>query len=286
MHNWDDIRFFLAVARTGSVSAAAARLGVNQSTTSRRIVAFEAKLNVRLFERLSTGHALTSEGEELLLHAQRIEEEALAIERKLKGKNIELSGPIRCTTSLVFYRYLLAPAIKAFNDSHPQIEIQLDLSNDLYDLSQRKADVAFRVSHNGPPENLVGRQLGTMALGVYAHESYLSMRSGDQPLAWIGEDDAQPRPAWLSPEWSNLKLVMRCNDVLGTVEAVKSGMGVGRLPRVIGEHELGVVRLSEGELPVPVPVWMLTHPELRSVSRIRAFREFVWRYFNEKQLIF
>jgi len=278
MNNWDDIRFFLAIARAGSVSAAALRLGVNQSTVSRRINAYEDAIKVRLFERLSTGFELTREGEELLTHAQRIEEESFAIERRIMGKNIALSGPIRVTAPLVLVKYLLMPMLKSFSASHPDIELQLDISDNIYNLSQREADVAIRITHEPPSENLAGRELAELRLSVYGSKTYLQSYQQSQhqpPLNWIGEDNNRPRADWLPEGINNLALVMRTNDVLATTEAIKAGVGIGRLPRLIGDNETDLVNVENTPPLQSVKMWILTHSDIRRVSRIKAFISFI-----------
>jgi len=278
MQDWDNIRFFLAVARTGSISAAAEKLGVNQSTVSRRINSFEEEMNVRLFERLSTGYQLTDEGEELQQRAVRIEEEALAIERNIMGKNIELEGPVRLTTSLVMVNYLLMPMLKAFNKQYPGIELQLDLSDNIYNLSQREADVALRVTLDPAPENLIGRELGQIELAVYGEKGYLRKYVGavkKRPLKWIGEDNRDPRPRWLHNHIDPLELVMRTNDVLATVTAVKHGFGVGRLPTFVGDAIPELIRFEDSPALSKKPLWLLTHADMRRVSRMRVFSAFL-----------
>lgn len=278
MHNWDDLRYFLAVARTGSVSGAAEKLAVNQSTVSRRINAFEAEMNVRLFERLTTGYQLTAEGQELLQRGLRIEEEATAIEHGVMGKNIELKGPVRVTVSLTVASYLLMPILKEFNAQHPGIELRLDLSDNLYNLTQREADVALRVITGPVPENLVGRELGKIGLAVYGEKRYLGkyLRSAKPlPLRWIGEDNTDPRPAWLHKHTDPLELVMRSNDVLATAAAIRQGLGVGRLPIFVGDALPELVRFEDAPTLPKRPFWFLTHPDLRRVNRVRVFSAFL-----------
>lgn len=278
MQNWDDLRFFLAVADGGSISAAADRLGVNQSTVSRRIHAFERELEVRLFERLSTGYLLTREGEELARYARRIEEEASAIDRRIVGSNVELAGPIRITTSLMLYRYLLPPILKAFNAAHPGIELRLDLSNSLYNISQREGDVAIRISNDRLPENLIARDLGRIGMAAYAERNYLRAwldADPQPPLRWVGEDNTEPRPNWLPESIKALQLTLRCNEVIATVEALKAGMGVGRLPVFVGESEAALCRFQTGLKLPRYPVWLLMHSDMRRVHRIRVFNDFV-----------
>lgn len=278
MHNWDDIRYFLAVARTGSVSAAAEKLSVNQSTVSRRINAFESEINVRLFERLTTGYQLTDEGEELLLRARRIEEEAFAIEHDIMGKNANLKGPLRVTTSLTIANYLIMPLLKEFNAQYPDIELQLDISDGLYNLTQREADIALRVTTDPVPENLVGRELGKIEMAVYGENNYLSEyldSSISTTLRWIGEDNNEPRPGWLHKHTEPLQLVMRSNNVLATVSAIKTGLGIGRLPTFVGDAIPQLKRFEDTPTLQKRTLWLLSHPDMRKVSRVRAFGAFL-----------
>jgi len=278
MQDWDNLRFFLALAQTGSISAAAEKLNVNQTTVSRRINSFEQALEVRLFERLNTGFELTVEGEELMQRAQRIEHETFAIDRLLMGKNLELCGSIRVTTTLLVAKYFMVPIVKRFNQQYPDIEIDFDLSNNNYDLAAREADVAIRVTREAVPESLIGRELGVIEFAVYGEKSYIeSIRhnTAAQCLRWIGEDNSQPRPSWLPASLTNLQLVMRTNDVMASLELLRQGLGVGRLPCVVGDAEENLRRLPlQHSLPA-APVWLLTHADLRRVNRIRVFTAFV-----------
>jgi len=285
MQDWDDLRFFLAVAKNGSVTAASELLKVNQSTVSRRINAFEQSLNVRLFERLSTGYALTPEGEELQRRALRIEEETQAIDRHMMGKNIELSGPIRVTASLTLTHYMLMPLFKRFQNMHPGIELHLDLSSNIYNLTAREADIAIRVTRDAIPENLIGRELGQIEYGVYGEKKYLenySKAKGKKPLRWIGEDNNDLRPTWLPDNIESLQLVMRTNDVLATVDGIKLGIGVGRLPDFMADTDKKLKRLDTSNRIPKIPVWLLTHVDMRRVNRMSVFTSFIVEKMRKK----
>ena len=285
MHDWNGIRFFLAVVRAGSVTAAAVKLGVNQSTVSRRINGFEQELKVRLFERLSTGYELTPEGEELLHRAQRIEEEMHSIDRHVMGKNVELSGPIRVTCSVAIARYFLIPLLKRFHKMHPGIVIHLDLSSSLHNLTAREADLAIRVTRGAIPETLIGRELGQIEYSVYGESKYVEWYrkcNGKEPLHWIGEDNTQDQPNWLPPDINPLQLVMRTNDVFVTLDALKQGLGVGRLPCFMGEGEKELQQLELKHAIPAMPVWMLTHVDMRRVNRVSVFTAFIVEEFRSQ----
>jgi len=277
MQDWDELRVFLTVAQCGSVTAASMRLGVNQSTVSRRINNFEQKMNVRLFERLSTGYELTPEGEELKHRVLKIDDEVQAIDRHIMGKNIELNGPIRITTSLAIERYLLMPIFKKFNKLHPGIELHLDMSDNIYNLTQREADIAIRVTRDSIPENLIGRELGLLKFGVYGERKYLESykKSKNKPLRWIGEDNNELRPKWIPEKFDQLRLVIRTNEVLSTLDAIQQGLGVGRLPSFIGDAENKLSQLNTKHELSMVPVWLLTHVDMRRVNRMSVFTSFL-----------
>ena len=285
MQDWNELKFFLTVAQTGSVTAASVKLGVNQSTVSRRINNFEQKMNVRLFERLSTGYELTPEGEELRHRVLQIEDEIQAIDRHIMGKNIELRGPIRVTASLAIVRYILMPIFKKFNKLHPGIELHLDMSNNIYNLTQREADIAIRVTRDALPENLIGRELGLLEFAVYGEKEVVDSYTrgkGKIPLQWIGEDNNDVRPAWLPEDIEPLHLVIRTNEVLSTYDAIQQGLGVGRLPTLIGDSDNNLKKLNFNHEIPSAPVWLLTHVDMRRVNRMSVFTSFLVEEMRSK----
>ena len=166
MIDWDDIRYFLAVARRGSITSAARDLGVNHSTVSRRIAAFEDNLGVRLFDRIATGYNLTPAGQEMVPSAQRMEEEAL-------GLDTALSGVLRVTTAGTFVNPFLMEQIGRFLTEYPGIDIELVVSTDLANLHAREVDVAIRATMN-PPDTLVGRRIGRLTAMLYGRSDFIA----------------------------------------------------------------------------------------------------------------
>ena len=160
--HWDDLRVVQAIAEAGSLSGAGRRLGASHATVFRRLNAIERRLGVALFERSRTGYAPTPAGEDLAATAARVETEVLGAERRVVGRDLRLSGSIRVTTTDTLLMGLLSPIFAGFQRAHPEIVLEVAVSNQLFNLSQRDADVAVRPSPS-PPEHLVGRRVGTVA---------------------------------------------------------------------------------------------------------------------------
>jgi DNA-binding transcriptional LysR family regulator len=283
--DWDDYQYFLAVAGGGSVSAAARRLGQSHSTVLRRLDKLETALDVRLFERFQTGYVLTTNGEELQALLAPIGEGMQDIERKLAGQDAALQGTIRVTTTDTLMAVLL-PALAEFRTRYPGIQLQVTADNSFLNLSRRDADVAIRPS-NTPPDNLVGRKLGSVRTAPYASTAYLGGRApgGAWPAyewaahEWVAPDDslAHLRQArWLREHVPADKVAASVDSLLGMVTAVEAGLGAGMLLCLLADARPGLVRLADPDPALDTDVWILTHPDLRRVQRIRVFTTFVF----------
>ena len=278
MKDWDDYRYFLAVARKGSIRAAAAALRVNHSTVSRRIDAFEDRAHARLFERLPSGYVLTEAGEHILELVERIEADAIAVGRRLAGRDSELSGTLRVTLPNTIATRLVMPDLVAFSDAYPDIDLVIDVSLSMADLARREADVAIRVS-NDPPGNLVGRRLVKYARAIYASEEYLARHdvvSGTEKLEWIGWNDTVTKPQWVreSP-YPDAVVRHRVPNTMAHLEAARNGMGICMLPCFIGDTEPTLRRLPPGHAEPDREIWLVTHEDLRRTARVRHFMDFV-----------
>ena len=284
--DWDDYQYFLAVAGGGSVSAAARRLGQSHSTVLRRLDKLEAALDVRLFERFQTGYVLTANGEALQALLAPVEEGMQEIERKLGGQDAALQGAIRVTTTDTLMDTLL-PTLSAFRASYPGIQLQLTIANNFVNLSRRDADVAVRPS-NAPPDNLVGRKAGLLRTAPYASTAYLAQRPAGDPgwtaHDWIAPDDslAHLRQArWLREHVPAEKVAASVDSLLGMAAAVEAGLGAGMLLCLLADARPGLVRLADPDPALDTDVWILTHPDLRRVQRIRVFTAFVFDGLEE-----
>jgi DNA-binding transcriptional LysR family regulator len=281
--DWDDYQYFLAVAGSGSVSAAARRLGQSHSTVLRRLDKLEAALDVRLFERFQTGYVLTTNGEELRALLAPIDEGMQEIERKLGGQDAALQGTIRVTTTDTLMDLLL-PALAEFRTTYPGIHLQVTVNNSFLNLSRRDADVAVRPS-NTPPDNLVGRKLGALRTAPYAADAYLRAVA-DGPTGgdwarydWVAPDEtlAHLRQArWLREHVPAQQHVVSVDSLLGMVAAVEAGLGAGMLLCLLAEAKPALVRLADPDPALDTDVWILTHPDLRRVNRIRLFTAFLF----------
>lgn len=260
------------------MTGAAAALGIDHSTVFRRLGALEASLETKLFERRRTGYALTPAGEDMLRIAERFEQDITDFSRKLEGGDIAARGEIRLATADSLLAYLLTPLFARFRQQNPEITLDVVIGNSALNLSRRDADVAIRATDQ-PPENLVGRRIGTLAWALYG-----------KPDAADGSMDLQETANWvlLGDEMANLKVVKwahaqvpperrvyKANTVLALAAAVEAGIGIGHLPCFIGDQSRGLVRLGEPESSFSAGLWLLTHPDLRRSPRIRVFLDFM-----------
>ncbi len=274
--DWDDIRYFLAVARKSSIRGGAAQLGVNHSTVSRRINTFEQKLDVRLFDRLPTGYALTPAGEDMLDSAQRIEEEVNTLDRKVLGRDAELRGQIRVTMPAPISN-ILTPELVAFTKRFPAIEIELLISYEEFNLNKREADVAIRITNN-PAEHLVGRKVLKYTKAIYGSTTYLTdynKTADPESLCWIGWDSATDDQWIKNTPFPNIAIQHQFPDPMSQLTAIKAGLGITILPCFLCDTESGLQRVPPGD-PIPAwDIWLLTHKDLRDTTRIKTFMNFI-----------
>ncbi|MGE0667577.1 MAG: LysR family transcriptional regulator [Sphingomonadales bacterium] len=278
--SWDDLRLVLAVVRGGGLSGAARRLGVNHTTVLRRLDVAEERLGAKLFERTPTGYIATAAGEEMADVAARIEQDVLGLERRLSGRDVGLTGTVRCATVDTIAEYFLPPHLAAFRQAYPGIVVELMVSERIVNLTQRDADVAIRPTGQ-PPENLVGRRLGTLASAVYGGVGYLDARPDVTDLSdhdWLAFEEGMSGTwisRWIARHYPDARIVMRSNILTVLFAAVKADVGVTVLPCHIAEPEPGLRRLTPLIEDMRTPLWILTHRDTRRSARIRVFMEFM-----------
>jgi len=287
---WDDLRFVLAVAEAGSLAGAARRLGVNHTTVLRRIGAFEKRLGVRLFERLPTGYVPTAGGEELIAAARAVDETVTRLERKLAGKDLRLSGVVRVTTTDTLMDAILPDMLRAFRDSYPGIQVEVAISNLMFNLTKREADVAIRPASK-PPETLVGRRVAKIAFAIYASPRYLA----DNPRQdlpghrWVVPDDSLAGTAagkWMRSQFAGSEIALRADSLLALRQAAQAGLGLAPLPCYLGDAAPDLVRVDGPIAEMETSLWILTHADLRHTARIRAFTEFAANALAQRRPLF
>lgn len=278
--DWDDLRFALAVADAGSLNGGAATLGVRHSTVLRRLDALEARLGTRLFERLRQGYQPTEAGELVVAQAREMRPAIDALQRRILGRDLELTGALRLNASFVTMQYLLPRPLAAFARAHPAIEVEVSEASALVDLSRRDADLALRLSSQ-VPAHLVGRELGRVGFAAYALRGAAGLPQRRTPLdalvsdaRWIGfERGRQSRffERWMLQHVPEARTVFRVDLFNSMVAMLHTGLGIGLLPRFAGDREPALVAVSDDIAALETPLWLLTHPDLRGSARIRAF---------------
>lgn len=284
--NWDDMRLFLAVARTGSISGAARQLGVQHSTVSRRMRSLEEKLGARLIERKKTGYELTVAGENIKQSAVRIEREMLGVDEALLGKDANLVGPLRVTAINNMASSVLMPMFSRFSEKHPRVELHIIVSNMDASLAQREADVAIRLT-NSPTDTLIGKRMLTVASTIYGSKEYLEkIKQQKAQPRWIGVNCCVFHKTWTKQYCAQQSHNFYSDDTLLTLSAIKEGLGVSYLPCFLGDADPLLARYCEPDPQHDLGLWILLHPDLKRTARVLAFRDFMIKCVQDKRDLF
>ena len=286
--DWDDFRYFLTLADTGSVRNAAAALKVNPSTVTRRLEALEQHLGVLLFKRSPKGLKITPEGAEVIHAVSHISAQLAEVETALKGKNQRLEGRIRVALPDVLAQLLLAD-LKGFTEDYPYIDLEFVPSDQNLDLSQGELDVAIRATEH-PPENMVGRPLGHVALAAYGGVEYMlahdpqDLQQNAVWIDWVATGEvpglyAQQREA----HFPGIRVHVRCDQIFMQHSCIRANMGLGILPCYLAEPDDQLVRLPQMPVFLSPTLWLLSHPDLRGTRRMHTFIEFVRTAFQERE---
>ncbi|MFT7625752.1 MAG: DNA-binding transcriptional LysR family regulator [Myxococcota bacterium] len=289
MHDWDDLRVFLATARSGSSRAGARRLRLNQSTVSRRVAQLEERLAVRLFDRQPGGLALTEAGTELLQLATEVEERMDTLNRRLHGRDEALGGVVRVSLP----DFAVKPVVShlgAFADLYPRIDVEVIVDNGLANLSHREADLVLRLATSPRPQ-LIGRRIASVRLAVYGSTEYLKGRQWPTDvtrLDWIRWDHPwhqAPMERWIEQNVPEDRVRGRINTSLAHAEIIASGLGVGFKPCYAGDAD---PRLERAGPPVDfgLALWLLTHDDLKNNARVRALMRFLGDALAKERLRF
>ena len=281
MIDWDDVRYFLAVAREGSVRAAAERLAVNHSTVLRRIAQLEERLGAQMFEKLPSGYRLTSSGEEVLDFAEQMEASSNQLETRVFGRDQSVRGLLRITMAPTLATHLLMPDFAEFARLHPEIEMEILSSGELANLTNREADVAIRVVYerSALPLNLHALKGPELFGSVYMSRDLLAAWRAGAPdrIRWI-VISKHGVPDWAGGgEVPAAEAPFRTTDGAAQIAAVRQGLGMTTLPCFVGDADSSLTRAPGVPLHKHGALWLLTHGETRRTKRVRLFTEFLSR---------
>ncbi len=275
--DWNDLKHFLALSRTGSVRAAGASLGVSHSTVLRRVEALETRLGARLFDRSRDGFTLTLAGHELVATAQVMESHLAQVQRSLSGRDERFAGPVVLTCCDVYISDLLIRELTPFMEEFPEIELGISNDSRSYDLSKREADVAVRILARGatPPEHLIGRRLAPVTVCSYVSRAHPERdpKVDGARARWVAFEDRSFLTEILKsscyqhlPQWGSV------SSLPLAVQATRAGLGICKLPTYVGEGEDALRRLDPPELMHVADLWLLSHTDLRDNARLRETR--------------
>ena len=283
MHSldWNDLRYFLAVCRAGTLAGAARDLRVRHSTVGRRVEALEQALAVSLFKRTPDGFVLTDAGAGIRPLAEQAERAAVAIERQVAGGDARIEGVVRVTASEAFSGFLVR-RLAALHERHPALVVEVLSGNRSFDLTRGEADLALRITKTTQAD-LVCKRIGVAGWSVYAAAAYLARRGTPASLddlsghAVIGYDETMaqvPGALWLDNHAAGAEVVMRGNSIVAVLNATIVGMGIAVLPCFLAEAEPSLKRLSDDVIGTR-EIWLVFHPDVAKMARIRTVIDFV-----------
>ncbi len=287
LRDWNDLRYFLAVARGGGLSAAASALNTSASTVSRHIDAMEARLGMRLFLRQQRGYLLTDRGSELFTHVAEVERAMQAVERRSSATG-EISGTVKLALPESLANYLIAPRLHEFRARHPQLQVELVVGRNLADLTRREADLAFRIidpqqARHAP--DYIAHKVGDMSFGLYTTKAALKKAGGDwknlEVVSWDESWVKLPMLEWLAQLFPGRTPALRTNNMESQYAAVSAGLGTTFLPLFIGEADAALTRIDIGDLKTERQLWLLYHRDLKGSQRVQVVREFVGEVCRE-----
>jgi DNA-binding transcriptional LysR family regulator len=288
--NWDDVRIFLAVARTGQILAASKRLGVNHATLSRRLTALEEALKTRLFIRRTNGCELTAEGDVFLASAERMETEMLAAQANLGRTDTAIAGTVRIGAPDGFGVSFLAPRMGRLIERHPELKIQLVPVPRSFSLSQREADIAITLER---PEQgrLISSKLTDYTLGLYASRGYLNLNGTPEDaealknhrrIGYVEDLIFSPSLNFTGEVMRNWNAGFEISSAIGQTEAVRSGAGIGILHNYVARQYPDLVRVMP-ETAILRTYWTIFHESARDLARVRIVADFLHELVREER---
>jgi len=286
--DWNDLKYFLAVARSGGLSAAAMQMQASASTVSRHIEQLEQHLGNTLFIRQQSGYVLTEEGRHLLQQTEAVESSMLSVQRRgdQSRLNEPLTGKIRLATAEGLAVFLVTPNLLKFRQHHPLVQVELVSSLTLADLNRREADIALRFVREDQ-YNLSGDHIaipaGEVEFNLYvarklATGSAASLRALLDTLpfiAWIDDDQRLPMTDWLNELFGSRPALLASNSLLAQYEAARAGLGIALLPDYLAANDAQLRKLPDVEIPTRRMLWIVYHRDMKNSRLVIAMRDFL-----------
>ncbi|USD42323.1 LysR family transcriptional regulator [Vibrio sp. SCSIO 43135] len=277
--NWDDLKYFLAIVRAGTLRGGAESIDVNHTTLTRRISVMEEKVGSRLFDRSKQGLVLTQIGEELLPYAERVEDEMISASRMIIGRDADPVGTVYVSLPHGIAMTSLMDDFALFAERYPDITLNLQFGNEIANLNRREADVSIRVA-NEVYDDAVGRRLVQMSQAAYCTREYAEKvkDNAGEGLNFIGwhEPEGDVSAKWLKESfYPKATLKHRVSELVPLISLAASGLGMAYLACNLGDRHPNLVR-APFQKPLPYrSIWLLLHRDLRRTARIRCFVDFL-----------
>ena len=283
--DWEDVRYFVALARHRTLSATARALRVNHATVARRIASLETLLGHPMFDRGASGYALTAEGKALVNHASAMNEAALSILRRL-DVGTELSGRVRLAAGRVLAERFLIDRLRAFHERYPAIDLEVIGGSRVVSLAKRQADLALR--YGSPKDSeLVARRVAKLTFGLYASPDYRDRLKAGEPRVFIGFDENSEFVAeaqWLERHFGRSRFSFRTSSQTTQAAAARAGYGIALLPKYVVEtHEPGLVEVVPGAHLPERDVWLIIRRDLTKVPRVRVVADYLVDLFQRER---
>ena len=277
MFDWNDLRPFLAVARTGSTLAASRSLKVSQATVSRRVTMLEETIGAALFARSASGYALTARGRSMLPFAEAVEAAAIAFDEGIKAESRRLSGKVLITTVESAANGWVIPALVKLRDEHPEIAVEIITTDALLDLARGDADIAIRFGQKPTQDSLVVRHLIDLDECFYASREMVTRLGRPSCYAELARYPMVAYPderlgefgGWIAANIPDAKVVQRANAMSSIIAAARAGVGAVLLPTIMGDDYRDLVRLMP-PIPLRPPCWLVTTDAARRQPHVRA----------------
>ncbi len=280
---WDDLKHFLAVARTGSLSDAARALKTSPATVSRRITTLESRLNARLFDRQQSGYTLTDSGQEIRHQAEEVEENILALERTALGRDLRIAGKVRVATTGDIAALVIAPHMAGFRNRFPELVLEIVASAEVVNLTRRDADIALRTVRPAHGDFTI-RSVGSWNCALYAAKSYAEARnlkpgltdlSSAEIITWNEENAHLRGGPWFAEHAPNSAVAFTASARRIHHAACKAGIGVAILPCLAADSDPQLVRLLPPEQVISVDLWLVVHRDLAHTARVNIAMDFL-----------